>query len=94
VVESIAASSAVFNYAGVTRIQAVVLLFFASLAFVVLLYTINKVLVRVLLDNRGSLSYECGFAPFSAPVCNMQPQFAPIALMFLVYDVDMLLLFP
>lgn len=75
-------------------IKTIFIFFLAALFFVGLLLFINRVSSRILQNNKSSSSYECGFIPFSSPICNFEPNYVPIALMFLVYDVDILLMFP
>jgi len=84
----------VFDYTTNSPMQTAVIFFIATLTFVALLLLINKIALKILQNNKSASSYECGFAPFSSPVCNFEPNYIPVALMFLIYDVDILLIFP
>lgn len=83
-----------FSYTTTSSIQVTAVFFLAAFTFVLLLFFINKMALKILQNNKSSSSYECGFAPFSSPICNFEPNYVSVALMFLVYDVDILLIFP
>ncbi|MBS1584585.1 MAG: NADH-quinone oxidoreductase subunit A [Bacteroidetes bacterium] len=43
---------------------------------------------------RKNSPYECGFEPVGSPVSDFSPNFLAVALIFLIYDVEILLTFP
>ena len=45
-------------------------------------------------DLEKSSAYECGFQPFSETSYPFEVQFAVIAIMFLLFDIEILYLFP
>nr|ADE60067.1 NADH dehydrogenase subunit 3 [Didymium iridis]ADE60068.1 NADH dehydrogenase subunit 3 [Didymium iridis]ADE60069.1 NADH dehydrogenase subunit 3 [Didymium iridis]ADE60070.1 NADH dehydrogenase subunit 3 [Didymium iridis]ADE60071.1 NADH dehydrogenase subunit 3 [Didymium iridis] len=45
-------------------------------------------------DLEKSSAYECGFQPFSETSYPFEVQFAVIAIMFLLFDIEVLYLFP
>jgi NADH:ubiquinone oxidoreductase subunit 3 (subunit A) len=45
-------------------------------------------------DLEKSSAYECGFQPFSETSFPFEVQFAVIAIMFLLFDIEVLYLFP
>lgn len=46
------------------------------------------------IDLEKSSAYECGFQPFSETSYPFEVQFAVIAIMFLLFDIEVLYLFP
>jgi len=64
------------------------ILSFVLLAAVYLLSFTSKV------DLEKSSAYECGFQPFSETSYPFEVQFAIIAIMFLLFDIEVLYLFP
>jgi NADH-quinone oxidoreductase subunit A len=55
---------------------------------------INWIAVNFKSNNRKNSPYECGFEPVGSPVCDFNPNFTAVALIFLIYDVEVLLTFP
>jgi len=78
---------------GVPR-QNVVVFFLAALSIVCLLVGINWVIVNFRSNNRKNSPYECGFEPVGSPVSNFTPNFLSVGLIFLIYDVEVMLTFP
>lgn len=46
------------------------------------------------IDTRKSTPYECGFLPFNTPNQNFSVRFYLIAMLFLVFDLEMLFIIP
>jgi NADH-quinone oxidoreductase subunit A len=59
-----------------------------------LLVGVNWVLINFRTNNRKNSPYECGFEPVGSPVSEFTPNFTAVALIFLIYDVEILLTFP
>lgn len=71
------------------------LIFFAvALTIVTLLVGLNWIFVNFTADSRKNSPYECGFEPVNSPVTDFSPNFLSVALVFLIYDVEVLLTFP
>lgn len=81
-------------YVGGAEFWKVFFFFLAAFLFALLLFSINKVITRARYNNRKNSAYECGFESFGAPTVDFEPNYIAIALMFLIYDVDVLLIFP
>jgi NADH-quinone oxidoreductase subunit A len=62
-----------------------------SLILFALVYTMS---FTSKVDYEKSSAYECGFAPFSETTFPFEVQFALIAILFLLFDVEVLYLFP
>jgi len=70
---------------------------FATLAFTVSLILFIAVYLMSFtskVEFEKSSAYECGFAPFSETSFPFEVQFALIAIMFLLFDIEVLYLYP
>jgi len=83
-----------FFYVGHTFFHQLLIFFLAALFLAFALLLINRLLAGAVSSSSKSLPYECGFESYGAAEVNFEPNFLAVALMFLVYDVDILLLFP
>jgi NADH:ubiquinone oxidoreductase subunit 3 (subunit A) len=68
----------------------VVLCFFIS----VLVMGISRVIVARTMRFDKMEGYECGFQPFKVEIGEFDVQFYIVALLFLIFDVELMLLFP
>lgn len=46
------------------------------------------------INTRKSLAYECGFPPFNTPNNNLSVKFYLIAMLFLIFDLEILFIIP
>ncbi|TAK78892.1 MAG: hypothetical protein EPO11_00780 [Gammaproteobacteria bacterium] len=68
--------------------------FLIALFIVCFLVLINWVIINFKSNNRKNSPYECGFEPVGSPISDFTPNFTAVALIFLIYDVEVLLTFP
>ena len=68
--------------------------FLVTFALAALLLTLPKVLAPHLPSEAKSKPFECGKEPFSLPGGNMPVHFYTVAMLFIVFDVEMVFLFP
>lgn len=61
---------------------------------IVLLVAVYVLSFTSKVDLEKSSAYECGFQPFSETSYPFEVQFAVIAIMFLLFDIEVLYLFP
>ena len=67
----------------------------ASLVLAIILFVIVYIITfNSKVDYDKSSSYECGFSPFSETGYRFEIQFFLIAVLFLLFDVEILYLFP
>lgn len=72
-----------------------VLLFFAgALAVPVLLLTVSRALSRRVVETPKGLAYECGVDPIGDPRERFSIRYYLVAMLFLVFDVETVLLLP
>lgn len=72
----------------------VFLFFLSALVIASVLVGFNLFIVLNRSNNRKNSPYECGFEPVGSPMSNFEPNFVTIALVFLIYDVEILLTYP
>ena len=78
----------ILEYENITKL--IILVFFIS----ILLY-FGTYLLSFKIENYEKLSlYECGFNPFFKTKKNFDIQFFLIAILFIIFDVEIMLLFP
>lgn len=73
---------------------AIIFAFLFALALAVLLLTLPKVLSPKLSNAVKSEPFECGKEPFSLPHGKMPVHFYTLAMLFIVFDVELVFLFP
>ena len=73
---------------------AVIFAFFAALGIAVLLLTLPRFLSPKLSNEEKSKTFECGNKPFALPGGNMPVHFYIVAMLFIIFDVEMVFLFP
>lgn len=73
---------------------AVIFAFLFTLALAALLIFIPKLLSPKLPTEAKSKTFECGLKPFSLPGGNMPIHFYIVAMLFIVFDVELVFLFP
>ena len=72
----------------------IILYFAVAFAVVMLLVGVNWIFVNYKSNNKKNSPYECGFEPVGSPISDFTPNFLGVALMFIIYDVEVLLTFP
>jgi NADH-quinone oxidoreductase subunit A len=72
----------------------IIFAFLFSLAIAALLLFLPKVLAPKMPSEVKSQPFECGKEPFSLPGGNMPVHFYIVAMLFIVFDVEMVFLFP
>ena len=72
----------------------IIFAFLFSLAVAALLLAIPKVLSPKVPSEIKSRPFECGKEPFSLPGGHMPVHFYIVAMLFIVFDVEMVFLFP
>jgi hypothetical protein len=72
----------------------IIIFFVVAFLIVSLLVGINWVVINFISNNKKNSPYECGFEPVGSPVSDFTPNFTAVALIFLIYDVEVLLTFP
>lgn len=73
---------------------AIIFAFIFALAIAVLLLTLPKVLSPKVPSDVKSKPFECGKEPFSLPQGQFSVHFYIVAMLFIVFDVDLVFLFP
>ena len=73
---------------------AVIFAFLFALGISVLLLTLPKFLSPKLPSEAKSKPFECGKEPFSLPGGQMPVHFYIVAMLFIVFDVELVFLFP
>jgi len=73
---------------------AVIFAFLFALGIAVLLLTLPKFLSPKHPSEAKSKTFECGKVPFGLPGGNMPVHFYIVAMLFIVFDVEMVFLFP
>ena len=67
----------------------------ASLVLAVILLAVVYIIgFSSKIDMEKSFAYECGFQPFSETSFPFEVQFAVIAIMFLLFDIEVLYIYP
>jgi len=82
-----------YSFIGSTSFR-IILFFFIALLIVCALVGLNWIIINFRSNNRKNSPYECGFEPVGSPVADFTPNFTSVALIFLIYDVEVLLTFP
>jgi len=82
------------DYADPVPLANVLLFFVVAFIIVCSLIAINWIIVNFRSNNKKNSPYECGFEPVGSPVADFTPNFTAVALIFLIYDVEVLLTFP
>ena len=73
---------------------AIIFAFIFALFLTLLLLTIPKVLAPKFPSQAKSKPFECGKEPFSLPHGKIPVHFYTIAMLFIVFDVELVFLFP
>ena len=73
---------------------AIIFAYLTALAIAVLLLTLPKVLSPKFPSAAKSKPFECGKEPFSLPSGQMPVHFYIVAMLFIVFDVELVFLFP
>ena len=73
---------------------AIIFAFLFTLALAALLLTIPKLLSPKVPSEIKSKPFECGKEPFSLPGGQMPVHFYIVAMLFIVFDVELVFLFP
>nr|ALO64824.1 NADH dehydrogenase subunit 3 [Andrena minutula] len=61
----------------------------------IMIIMINMMLTKVIQKNRKKMTpFECGFNPLSSPRLPFSIQFFLITLMFLIFDIEIILIIP
>ena len=79
--------------AGSTAVLFVVGLAVAALGFVLVVFLANRFLAPHHPDPEKDSPYECGMEPAGAPWLRVNVRFASVALLFVLFDVEAVLLF-
>lgn len=71
-------------------------LFFVFIAFVIfiLLFLVSYFLMQRTMDLEKMSAYECGFDPFEESLGRFDIKFYLVAILFLVFDLEIVFLFP
>ena len=59
-----------------------------------ILFWVSKVVSKKAEDNQKLSAYECGFEPFQEGKISINIHYFLIAILFIIFDVEMVLLFP
>ena len=73
---------------------AIIFAFLFALAIAVFLLSLPKVLSPKFPSEKKSKPFECGKEPFSLPSGQMPVHFYIVAMLFIVFDVELVFLFP
>lgn len=73
---------------------AIIFAFLFAFGLAALLLTLPKVLGPKLPSEAKSKPFECGMEPFSLPGGNMPVHFYIVAMLFIIFDVELVFLFP
>jgi NADH-quinone oxidoreductase subunit A len=74
--------------------EKVFIFFLASFFFAFLLTCITWVLIPKKRSNAKTSSYECGYEPVGSPTANFEVHFYVVAILFIIFDVEILFLYP
>ena len=77
-----------FEYVGI------IFAFLFTIGLAALLLTLPKILAPKFPSEAKSKPFECGKEPFSLPGGNMPVHFYIVAMLFIVFDVELVFLFP
>lgn len=72
----------------------ILLFFIVAFLIVSALVGFNWIVINFRANNRKNSPYECGFEPVGSPLVGYSPNFTAVALIFLIYDVEVILTFP
>ena len=72
----------------------IIFAYLAALAIAALLLTLPKVLSPKVPSEAKSKPFECGKEPFSLPGGQMPVHFYIVAMLFIIFDVELVFLFP
>jgi len=64
------------------------------LTFAILLTFITWILIPKNKSNVKGSSYECGYEPIGAPTTKFEVHFYIVAILFIIFDVEILFLYP
>ena len=70
------------------------LFFFVSFILGFILIFLNKMFAKINYDNEKLSSYECGFDPFDSARLKFNIQYYLIAILFIIFDLEIVYLFP
>ncbi len=73
---------------------AVIFIFIFAIAIAALLLTLPKFLAPKCPSEAKSKTFECGKEPFSLPGGNMPVHFYIVAMLFIIFDVELVFFFP
>ena len=73
---------------------AIIFAFLSALAIAALLMTLPKVMAPKFPSEAKSKPFECGKEPFSLPGGPMPIHFYIVAMLFIIFDVELVFLFP
>ena len=73
---------------------AIIFAFLFALGLCALLLTLPRILAPKYPSEAKSKPFECGKEPFSLPGGNMPVHFYIVAMLFIVFDVELVFLFP
>ena len=73
---------------------AIIFAFLVTLALAALLLTLPKILAPKFPSKIKSEPFECGVEPFALPGGQMPVHFYIVAMLFIVFDVELVFLFP
>lgn len=68
--------------------------FLSSFFFSTLLLAITWILIPKKKSNTKNSSYECGYEPIGAPTAKFEVHFYIVAILFIIFDVEILFLYP
>lgn len=68
--------------------------FIICLAFVLLLFSISFFSVFQSADAEKNSSYECGFNPFEDARIKFEVRFYLVAILFIIFDLEIVFVFP
>ena len=73
---------------------AIIFAYLSALAIAALLLTLPKILAPKLPTEAKSKTFECGLKPFSLPGGQMPVHFYIVAMLYIIFDVELVFLFP
>lgn len=93
-IENLLHKNRVFSGAFLTNYGSLFIFFLAALVFSVLLTLITWIFIPKVRSNPKNSSYECGYEPIGAPTARFEVHFYIIAILFIIFDVEILFLYP
>lgn len=65
-----------------------------TIILLIISFIINKIFFNKIIDYQKKSAYECGFQPFSDTRLSFDIKFYLVAILFIIFDLEIIFLFP